>query len=407
LLSRLLETVFPARMGRGFRLLVGSSWTSNLADGINLAAGPLLVASLTRDPRLVALAPLLQQLPWLLFGLYAGALADRLDRKVLVVTVDLLRTAVIASLAIVILTGQVTIAIVLIAVFCFGLAETFSDTATGTLLPMLVSKADLGIGNARLMAGHITVNQLVGPPLGAFLFAAGMAWPFVTQAVCVLAAALLVSRIALPTHVRELTGVRISRDIADGVRWLMGHHAVRTLALVIFTFNITYGASYSVLVLYAQERLGMGEVGFGLLVTSSALGGLLSTSVYDRLERRFSLGTLMRVCLLLEVFAHLAFALATRPWMGLSIMFVFGAYAFVWGTVSQTVRQRAVPQEFQGRVSSVYLVGVFGGLVFGSALGGLIAGQWGLTAPFWFGFVGTGIILALIWRQLPRIAHAD
>lgn len=407
MLSRLLETVLPARMGRGFRLLVGSSWTSNLADGINLAAGPLLVASLTRDPRLVALAPLLQQLPWLLFGLYAGALADRLNRKVLVVTVDLLRTAVITSLAVVILTGHVTIAIVLVAVFCFGLAETFSDTATGTLLPMLVSKADLGIGNARLMAGHITVNQLVGPPLGAFLFAAGMAWPFVTQAVCVLAAALLVSRIALPTHVRELTGVRVSRDIADGVRWLMGHHAIRTLALVIFTFNITFGASYSVLVLYAQERLGMGEVGFGLLVTASALGGLLSTSVYDRLERRFSLGTLMRVCLLLEVFAHLGFALATRPWMGLVIMFVFGAYAFVWGTVSQTVRQRAVPQEFQGRVSSVYLVGVFGGLVFGSALGGLLAGEWGLTAPFWFGFVGTGIILALIWRQLPRIAHAD
>ena len=394
-------------MGRGFRLLVGSSWTSNLADGINLAAGPLLVASMTRDPRLVALAPLLQQLPWLLFGLYAGALADRLDRKVLVVTVDLLRTAVITSLAIVILTGHVTITIVLVAVFCFGLAETFSDTATGTLLPMLVSKADLGIGNARLMAGHITVNQLLGPPLGAFLFAAGMAWPFVTQAVCVLAAALLVSRIALPTHVRELTGVRVSLDIADGVRWLMGHHAIRTLALVIFTFNITFGASYSVLVLYAQERLGMGEVGFGLLVTSSALGGLLSTSVYDKLERRFSLGTLMRVCLLLEVFAHLAFALAYRPWMGLVIMFVFGAYAFVWGTVSQTVRQRAVPQEFQGRVSSVYLVGVFGGLVFGSALGGLLAGEWGLTAPFWFGFVGTGIILALIWRQLPRIAHAE
>jgi predicted MFS family arabinose efflux permease len=407
LLSRLLETVAPARMGRGFRLLVGSGWISNLADGINLAAGPLLVASLTRDPRLVALAPLLQQLPWLLFGLYAGALADRLDRKALVVAVDVVRAGVITALATVILTGHVTIAIVLVAVFCFGLAETFSDTATGTLLPMLVSKADLGIGNARLMAGHITVNQLIGPPLGAFLFAAGIAWPFVMQAVCVLAAALLVSRIALPTQVRELAGIRVSRDIADGVRWLMGHHAIRTLALVIFTFNITFGASYSVLVLYAQERLGMGEVGFGLLVTSSALGGLLSTSVYDKLERRFALGTLMRVCLLLEVFAHLAFALADRPWMGLAIMFVFGAYAFVWGTVSQTVRQRAVPQEFQGRVSSVYLVAVFGGMVLGSALGGLLAGEWGLTAPFWFGFVGTGLILALIWRRLPQIAHAD
>lgn len=394
-------------MGRGFRLLMGSSWLSNLADGINLAAGPLLVASLTRDPRLVALAPLLQQLPWLIFGLYAGALADRLNRRVLVVTVDLLRAGLIAVLAVVILTGHVSIAIVLGAVFCFGLAETFSDTATGTLLPMLVSKADLGIGNARLMAGHITVNQLIGPPLGAFLFVAGVALPFVTQAVCILAAAGLVWRISVPTQLRAHAGTKVRRDIADGLRWLMAHSAVRTLALVIFTFNITFGASYSVLVLYAQERLDMGELGFGLLMTASALGGLLSTAVYDVLERRFSLGTLMRACLLLEVLAHLAFALANRPWMGLVIMFVFGAYAFVWGTVSQTVRQRAVPQEFQGRVSSVYLVGVFGGLVIGSALGGLLAAQWGLTAPFWFGFVGTGIILAVIWRQLPQIAHAD
>lgn len=394
-------------MGRGFRLLVGSSWISNLADGINLAAGPLLVASLTRDPRLVALAPLLQQLPWLIFGLYAGALADRLNRRILVVTVDLLRAGVITVLATVILTGHVTIAIVLGAVFCFGLAETFSDTATGTLLPMLVNKADLGIGNARLMAGHITVNQLIGPPLGAFLFAAGVALPFIAQAVCIVAAAGLVWRISVPTQLRATAGTNVRRDIADGVRWLMAHAAVRTLALVVFTFNITFGASYSVLVLYAQERLGMGPLGFGLLMTMSALGGLLSTSMYDVLERRFSLGTLMRVCLLLEVLAHLGFAVADRPWMGLAIMFVFGAYAFVWGTVSQTVRQRAVPQEFQGRVSSVYLVAVFGGMVLGSALGGLLAGKWGLAAPFWFGFVATGVILALIWRQLPQIAHAD
>ena len=111
----------------------------------------------------------------------------------------------------------------------------------------------------------------------------------------------------------------------------------------------------------------------------------------------------MRICLSLEVFAHLALALATKPWMGLAIMFVFGAYAFVWGTVSNTVRQRAVPMEFQGRVASVYLIGVFGGIVLGSAIGGLIAAQWGLTAPMWFGFVGTAIILALIWRQLPQM----
>jgi predicted MFS family arabinose efflux permease len=417
-MTRLLEVIAPARMGPGFRNLLASSWLSNLADGISLAAGPLLVASLTRDPFLVALAPLLQQLPWLLFGLYAGALADRIDRRLLIVTVDLMRAAIIATLALVIATGRANITLVLAAVFLFGLSETFADTATGTLLPMLVKKKDLGVGNARLMTGQVTVNMLLGPPLGAALFASGTAFPFVAQAVCIAAAAVLIGRIRLPTGSTNSANASTStnddgstatvrRDIAVGIKWLVAHPAVRTLALVIFAFNITFGASYSVLVLYSQQQLGMGAIGFGLLTTASALGGLLSTAAYDSLDRRFSPGALMRACLLLEVLVHPAFALANRAWMGLAIMFVFGAYTFVWATVSNTVRQRAVPMEFQGRVSSVYLVGVFGGLVVGSAVGGLLARQWGITAPFWFAFVGTAVTLAMIWRQLPQIAHAE
>ncbi|HEY3735995.1 MAG TPA: MFS transporter, partial [Jatrophihabitans sp.] len=104
---------------------------------------------------------------------------------------------------------------------------------------------------------------------------------------------------------------------------------------------------------------------------------------------------------------HLAFALTTRGWVAILIMVGFGAYAFVWATVSQTVRQRAVPQQFQGRVGAVYLVCVYGGLVVGQAVGGLIAQTWGLAAPFWFAFVGSGVTLAAVWRQLDRIAHAD
>ena len=129
--------------------------------------------------------------------------------------------------------------------------------------------------------------------------------------------------------------------------------------------------------------------------------------MYQRIERRFDLGDVMRVCLLLEVLSHLAFALTTSGYVAMVIMFVFGAYAFVWGAVSQTVRQRATPIELQGRVGSVYMVCVFGGIVVGQALGGWIAERWGLTAPFWFAFVGSGITLALVWRQLPAIAHAD
>jgi predicted MFS family arabinose efflux permease len=334
--------------------------------------------------------------------------ADRLDRRRVVIVADLLRAVVVAVLCVTIVTGRVSIGLVLATMFVYGVAEVFADTTTGTLLPMLVSKPDLGIGNARLQAGFLTANQLVGPPVGAFLFAAGMAWPFVVQAVCVAFGVVLVARIATPRGgVRGVPDTHVRRDIADGLRWIRGHAPVRTLALVIFAFNITWGAAWSVLVLYSLDRLHMGEVGFGLLTTAAAAGGLVSTSSYGWLERRIPLASLMRGCLLLEVLTHLALAVTTTGWLAIAIMVVFGAYAFVWGTVSQAVRQRAVPQEFQGRVGSVYVVGLFLGLVVGQGLGGVIAEQWGLAAPFWFAFVGSGLTLVLVWRQLGHIAHAD
>ena len=126
-MSRLSEAVLPARMGTSFRWLVGSSWTGNLGDGIGLAAGPLLVASQAHDPVLVALAGLLQRLPWLLFGLYAGVLADRVDRRVLVVAVDVMRAAVLAVLTGALVTGHISIAVVLVTMFLLGTAEAWAS----------------------------------------------------------------------------------------------------------------------------------------------------------------------------------------------------------------------------------------------------------------------------------------
>jgi MFS family permease len=396
----------PARLGPSFRWLLASSWTSNLGDGMALASGPLLVASLTRDPFLVGLAVVLQRLPWLFFGLLAGVVADRLERRRIMVGVHLARSAVLAGLSAAIASGHVTIGFVLGALFLLGTAETFADTTASTVLPMLVAKEDLGLGNARLVAGFITVNQLVGPPVGAALFAADAVLPFAAQAGCMLAAAGLVSRITLPGHgVDKAARSRVGREMAEGMRWLWSHAAVRTLALTIVTFNVTFGAAISVLVLYAVERLGTGEVGFGLLTTATALGGLLGTSIYGWLTARVSLGDLMRAGLIIETLTHLALALTTRPGVALGIMFVFGAHAFIWATTSTTVRQRAVPTGLQGRVSSVYLLGVQGGLVVGGFAGGLIADAWGITAPFWFAFVGSAALVAALWRQLPHIAH--
>lgn len=407
-MSWVIERIAPRRMGTSFRWLLGSSWISNIGDGITLAAGPLLIASQTHNAILVSLAGLLQRAPWLLLGLYAGAIADRVDRRVLVMVADGARASVVGVLCIAIATGHVDITFVLGAMFLLGVAEVFADTTSATLLPMLVDTADLGVGNARFQASSIVAGQIVGPPIGAFLFAAGMVLPFVTQVVCVLLGLLLIARVATPKGgVRDATQTHIARDIVEGVRWLVGHAAVRTLALVILVFNVTWGAGWSVLVLYSLDHLHMGEVGFGLLTTAAALGGLIGTGAYGWIERHVALATIMRVCLLLEVLTHLSLALATSGWVAIIVMVIFGSYAFVWATVAQTVRQRVVPTELQGRVGSVYLVALFAGLVVGQAIGGWLGQEWGLTAPFWFAFGGSGITLALVWRQLGHIAHAQ
>ncbi|MFI2365741.1 MFS transporter [Promicromonospora sp. NPDC019610] len=410
-MSALVEAVFPRRLGRPFRWLVSASWTSNIGDGIALAAGPLLVASQTDSAFLVALAAMLQRLPWLLFGLWAGALADRLDRRRVVIVANAFRALVIAVLCVFIGTGTVSIGMVLAAMFLYGTAEVFADTTQQTLLPTLVAPADLGAGNQRMQAGFLGANQLIGPPLGAFFFAAGMVWPFVIQVVCVALAIVLVSRIVAPpgvsfVNVRD-ADTHVRKDIAEGLRWVWHHPPVRTLCLVILVFNITWAAPWGVLVKYSLEHLHMSEVGYGLLTTASAVGGVVGVLSYGWLERHVNLATLIRVCLTLEVLTHGAFALTTTGWVAIVIMFEFGVYAFVWGTLSTTVRQRAVPKAFQGRVASINMICVFGGLVLGQGIGGVIAERWGLVAPWWFACAGAGITLALVWRSLGHVAHAQ
>ncbi|MFF3029289.1 MFS transporter [Microbacterium sp. NPDC057944] len=399
------ELIAPRRMGRDFRWLLASSWTSNVGDGVALAAAPLLIASMTSSPILVAAGAILQFLPWLVFGLHAGAIADRFDRRRLVMMANAARAVVLLALCVFLVTGTANIWVVLAVAFLYGTAEVFVDTAGSTLLPMLVQPADLGIGNARLQAGYLVANQFAGPPLGAFLFAAGTAWPFLLEVVCVGFAVVLISRMAKTPVPRE-THAPVHTDIAEGVRWLWRNPPVRMLVLIILLFNVTWAAPWGVLVLYATEHLHMGPVGYGALTTASAAGGLLATVSFGWLERHVSFATLMRVVLSLEVIMHLAFALTTAGWVALIIMFVFGAYAFVWGTISTTVRQRLVPAALQGRVASVNMVGVFGGMVIGQALGGVIAEVWGLTAPWWFAFAGAALTLLFVWRPISAIVQA-
>jgi predicted MFS family arabinose efflux permease len=408
--ARLAEIIAPRRLGGGFRWLLAATIVDNFGDGVVLSAGPLLVASLTRDPFLVSLALLFNYLPALLFAVLGGVAADRFDRRLMVVAANLMRAVVLAVLGAAIVAGGISIVLVLAAMFLLGTAETFADSASSTLLPSMVASEDLGIGNARKQGAFLLTNQLVAPPIGAFLFAVGMALPFAANAAAFVLGAVLIWRIGAAAGAvdRAARGAGAFRaDLVEGLRWLVGHSAMRTLALTITAFNVTWGAAWGVLVLYASDRLGMGPVGFGLLTTAVAVGGLAGTLSYGALERRFSLGNIMRVVLTIETGWHLTLALTTSPEVALAAMVMFGAEAFVWGTTATVVRQRAVPNELLGRVGGVYQLGFVGGLVIGTPLGGVLASSFGITAPFWFGFSGSAILVLVLWRQFPQIAHSQ
>ncbi|MDX2974243.1 MFS transporter [Kribbella solani] len=396
---------FPAELGSDFRKIWPAAIISNLGDGALLAAGPLLVASITIEPAAVGAAAFVQQLPWLLFALFSGALVDRLDRRLMIVAADLFRAAVLVALGVAVLFGTAPLWAVYTALFLLGTAETLADNASGALLVSAVPKAHLGKANSRLFASGTVLQQLGGPPLGALLFAAGAGVPLVFDAITFAAAAALIARVTVrPPLPAQSARTALWDEVREGVRWLWQHSGVRTLALSILVMNITFCAGFATWVLFARERLGLSDTQFGLLISVGAIGGVLGMPVYHFLEPRVGSLTLLRAGLVIETAVHLVLALTRNPWVAGATMAIFGVHAVVWGIVSTTARQLATPEQLMGRVNSTYLLASVGGAAIGSALGGVLAQRFGLAAPFAVSCVAMVLMTLVAWRPLRHVS---
>ena len=169
-------------LGPDFAKLWTANAVSNLGDGVTLVAGPLLAATLTRDPRLVAGLAVAQRLPWLLFSLVSGALVDRLDRRRLMVRVDAARCLAVGGLGVAVLADAATLPLLYAVFFALGTAETLFDNAAVSILPAVVPKDRLARANGRLLGAQMVANELVAPPLGGLLFATAAAVPFLLDA---------------------------------------------------------------------------------------------------------------------------------------------------------------------------------------------------------------------------------
>ncbi len=385
-------------MSSAFRRLLAASALSNLGDGVRAAGLPLLAASLTRDPIAFSAVAVAGSLPWLLLSLPAGVLIDRVDRRRLMVGANLWRGIVLALLGTVVVTGRANVPALVIAAFALGAGEVVFDNAAQTLLPSIVAREGLERANGRLFAVELTTNQFVGPPLGGALFALGAALPLLLDAGAMLLAALLLAGLlaararpdapaapsgipAVPTSEREPFLVALR----GGLRWLREHRLLRTLALLLAVMNGTASMALATYALYAVGEgsiLGLGAIGFSLLLTAGSAGSLIATLVADRMVLAFGRGPVLWTTLIAAVAVPVAIGLTSSVAVVAVAFVAFGFTGVVWNVVTVSLRQTIIPTQLLGRVNSVYRFLGWGAMPVGAAIGGLVAGGFGLRAPW-------------------------
>ncbi|WP_347404692.1 MFS transporter [Solwaraspora sp. WMMD1047] len=396
--------------GRYWRLWSASA-VSNLADGIVKIALPLVALDFTTSPVLIAGVAAAFSLPWLLFALPAGALIDRLDRRRVMLTANALRAALFGALATAAALDAGSIWLLYLVAFGVGSAETVYDTAAQSILPQVVARDLLPRANGRLHAVELAANQFVGPPLAGFLVTLGAAVALAGPAGLWLIAVAALLLVPGRYQVDRETASTLRADIAEGLRFLLRHRLLRTLAAMVGASNFLSNAMFAVLVLYAvgpESAMGLTAPGYGALLTTVAAGIVLGSLVAARIERR--LGRARALGASVVAFAAVAGspAVTSNAYILGVVFFVGGILLAAWNVITVSLRQRITPDRLLGRVNSGYRLLAWGSMPLGALTGGLLAEAFGLRTVFAVtGLLSLTLLLGMLRVTDPAIEAAE
>lgn len=405
---------------------------SNTGDGVRRVALPWLASLLTRDPALIALVGMATQSAWLLFSLPVGSLVDRVDRRRAIVTALIVQFVVAGVVAGVVWsagdalgspTDPITITnpgmwlgLLAVAAFVLSGVEVVRDIGAQTLIPDLASAEDLEKANAWTFSAEIVTNELVGPPLGGLLLAAALWIPFGFDAVTFAASAVLIASIAGSFKPESTSQTQRKGRISESVRWLWRHRVLRDMTLSLAANNLLNAMAFATVVLFAQEILDLGVVGFSVIQTGGAVAGLAGGVAAERVILRVGRGRLLLIIVAVSAISMTVIGLTSSAvvvWAAMAPPFFFGV---VWSVLSRSLRQRLTPTGQLGRVTGAHRTLNFGALPVGFALGGLIVTgaeqvvtrTWALRTPFLLAAVGLLALLPYIAKQLSeqRITEA-
>jgi MFS family permease len=389
------------RLAPRFRRFWAASGCFFLSEGIRLAAFPLLAAAFTKNPFDVSLVTGVQDLAWLLFGLQAGAVVDRVAPGWLMLLAGAARAIILGALVIAVLLGVHSVAVLVAAAFLIGSSSTLGDVASLSMLPGLVPVAALERANSRLVVASVTFYEFFGPLAGSALFALARWLPIGADLIMQLAGIACVlsfvntmrSRAPRDSRVR----VNMRSEIASGIRWLAGERFLLVITASGCLLSLADSAWWAILVLYSERILRLAKFEYGFLLAAGALGGLCGAAAAERLATRYSTSAMLIGTGLLTAAGPLLLAIFRNPLLSGVLMAVVSGAIACWNVIAVSVRQRQVPAELLGRVNALQRLGLLGGAGIGALLGGWLATAVTLTAPFVMagvvGLLATGLMV--------------
>lgn len=389
-------------MSRGWVRLQAVAVSGSVAEGLMLAVLPWIAATITSDPRQLSLVNVVGQAPWLLFSLFAGVLIDRVRRSAVLASAYAVQACAALALAVAGVADAVSLPLLLVVAFVVTSAQVLGDGASGALVPEVVEPARLATANTRLMVIDRGVVQFLVPPAAGFLVAFGLGTPaWVGFAAAVVALVLvrgLRSAPATPSAKHPL------RDIGDGLRFLVGTRLLLSITVAVALGSFAASATMAMFVLYAKELLGLGSVGYGVMLAAMAAGWVVSSFVVGRAVDRLGYAWCMRLAQVGMVVGLVLIAVLP-PWawaIGV-VMFAESAIVMVWNVCSQSSRQRFTPPALLGRVLTGHRALAWGLTPLGALAGGFVAAGFGLRAVWVMGALVQLGALVVSWRDLsPR-----
>ena len=401
------------KLGPAFNRLFSASVISNLSDGLLAVAAPLLAISLTKDPVLISLLSAFVMLPWLLFAIPIGLIVDRTNKRLLITFTNSMRFVTAGLVALAISTDDITIYWLLLATFVIGTCEVATDTATQSLIPVILEKKNFEKGNSRLNIAETVIQNFIGAPLSGFLYATAIVLPFILNSLGFLIAAIFVFMI--PAHlISQGSSAAVASadsekksfigDIKFGLNYLWSDRPLRRLVATTTSLGFFYSLSTSTLILFITETLDLPTQYFGLLLAGAGSGAVLGGILTATLSKKFGRGAVLAVAIFISSITVLFQGLAPNYWVYGVIGFIASFTITNWNILLMSCYQVLIPSELYGRIHGARRTFVWGVMPIGAFLGGVIAHA-GLRIPLIVGGIAATAIAISAFRFVYELGN--